>query len=90
MPLAPLGFLGVKKVNEVPVPVVQYLVSQRAGSIRALVTYFVVPRALRYFPSDIPIPSAGAIRPTGTRCSADVLALEVAIQTGIVSYCFAE
>ena len=49
MPLAPLGFLGVKKVNEVRVPVVQYLVSQRAGSIQALVTYFVVPR-LRYFP----------------------------------------
>ena len=49
MPLAPLGFLGVKKVNEVRVPVVQYLVSQRAGSIQALVTYFVVPR-LRYSP----------------------------------------
>jgi hypothetical protein len=45
MPLAPLGFLGVKKVNEVRVTVVQYLVSQQAGSIRAL----VVPR-LRYFP----------------------------------------
>jgi hypothetical protein len=49
IPLATLGFLGAKKVNEVRVPVVQYLVSQRAGSIQALVTYFVVPR-LRYFP----------------------------------------
>jgi hypothetical protein len=38
------AFLGVKKPNEVRVPVVQYLVSQRAGSIRALVTYFVVLR----------------------------------------------
>jgi hypothetical protein len=44
MLVVPLDFLGVKKPNEVRVPVVQYLVSQRAGSIQALVTYFVVLR----------------------------------------------
>jgi hypothetical protein len=67
MPLAPLGFFGVKKVNEVRVLVVQYLVSQRAGSIQALVTYSVPCAPSAILPSATPTPSAGAIRPAGTK-----------------------
>ena len=36
-----LGFLGVKDQNEVRLPVVKFLASQRASSIQTLVTYLV-------------------------------------------------
>ena len=39
-----LGFLNVNDQNEVRLPVVKYLASQRASSIQTLVTYFIVVR----------------------------------------------
>ena len=39
-----LGFLGVKDQNDVRLPVVKFLASQRASSIQILVTYFVAVR----------------------------------------------
>ena len=39
-----LGFLNVNDQNEVRLPVVKYLASQRASSIQALVTYFIAAR----------------------------------------------
>ena len=39
-----LGFLNVDDQNEVRLPVVKYLASQRASSIQTLVTYFIAVR----------------------------------------------
>ena len=39
-----LGFLNVGDPNEVRLPVVKFLASQRASSIHTLVTYFIVVR----------------------------------------------
>ena len=39
-----LGFLNVGDQNEVRLPVVKYLASQRASSIQTLVTYFIAVR----------------------------------------------
>ena len=39
-----LGFLNVNDQNEVRLPVVKFLASQRASSIQTLVTYFIVVR----------------------------------------------
>ena len=39
-----LGFLNVNDQNEVRLPVVKYLASQRASSIQTLVTYLMVVR----------------------------------------------
>ena len=38
------GFLNVNDQNEVRLPVVKFLASQRASSIQTLVTYFIVVR----------------------------------------------
>ena len=53
-----LGFLGVKDQNEVRLPVVKFLASQRASSIQALVTYFIVVRLV--FASVALIPNGAA------------------------------
>jgi hypothetical protein len=42
--VAPLGFLNANGLNEVRLPVVKYLASQRASSIQALVTYCIAVR----------------------------------------------
>ena len=39
-----LGFLNANDQNEVRLPVVKFLASQRASSIQTLVTYFIVVR----------------------------------------------
>ena len=39
-----LGFLGVKDQNEVRLPVVKFLASQRVSSIQTLVTHFIAVR----------------------------------------------
>ena len=39
-----LGFLNVNDQNEVRLPVVKFLASQRASSIQTLVTYFIAVR----------------------------------------------
>jgi hypothetical protein len=39
-----LGFLGVKDQNEIRLPVVNFLASQRASSIQTLVNYFIAVR----------------------------------------------
>jgi hypothetical protein len=39
-----LGFLSADDQNEVSLPGVKFLASQRASSIQALVTYFIVVR----------------------------------------------
>ena len=73
-----LGFLNVNDQNEVRLPVVKYLASQRASSIQTLVTYFIAVRLVlinRISLQHYALP-AGGLRP-GTKCGAGFLASEV-------------
>jgi hypothetical protein len=77
MLVAPFDFLNANDPNEVRLPVMKYLASQRASSIQALVTYFIVVRldlinriSLRH--STLP---AGGLRP-GIKCGAGVLSAD--------------
>jgi hypothetical protein len=83
-----LGFLNVNDQNEVRLPVVKYLASQRASSIQTLVTYFIVHcRPPSFDQPDLPstLP-AGGLR-QGTKCGAGFLASEFAWRNRHVSYC---
>jgi hypothetical protein len=82
-----VDFLNTVDQNDVILPVVKYLASQRASSIQTLATYFVVVRLVLDGPSDLPsaLP-AGGLRP-GTKCGAGFLASEVAWRNDMCSYC---
>jgi hypothetical protein len=82
-----VDFLNTVDQNDVLLPVVKYLASQRASSIQTLVGDILHCRLPSAGPSDLPsaLP-AGGLRP-GTKCGAGFLASEVDWETDMCSCC---
>jgi hypothetical protein len=83
MPVDAVDFLNANDQNEVRLPVVKYLASQRASSIQTLVTYLMVVRLVLINRISLHQSPTGGLRPR-IKCGAVKLTSDRgAVQTGI-------